>query len=159
MEKFKIYIDRLKNGHTEKFTETVPSTFLKVEEKELSFPESIQVKGEAYLAEDHLVVHLSIRTAATLPCSICNASVSIPIAIADAYSGVPLSDIDSAIYDLTEEIRESILLQIPFFAECNQGKCPEREHIQEFLHPDPSAKQLRLDSHAIHFPFADLDKE
>jgi uncharacterized metal-binding protein YceD (DUF177 family) len=154
MEKFKIYIDRLKNGHVEKFKETVPSDFLDVEEEELSFPKSLEVNGEAYLADDHLVTHFSVHTSVKIPCSICNESVEIPISIQNAYSTISLEEIPSAIYDLTPEIREMTLLQIPLYTECQQGKCPERDQIKKFLHKDDPSP-----SSTVHFPFADLDKQ
>jgi len=157
MEKFKIYIDRLKNGHVEKFKETVGPEFLEINEKELCFPQDIQVTGEAYLADDHLVAHFSIKTSATLPCSICNEPVHIPIDIQNAYSTVPLEEVRSAIYDLSNEIREATLLQAPLFAECNNGKCPERDQIKKFLHEDSNAKDSPGQSPVVHFPFADLD--
>lgn len=157
MEKFKIYIDRLKNGHVEKFKETVGPEFLEIEEEELSFPQELQVAGEAYLADDHLVTHFSIKTTATLPCSICNESVHIPIDIQNAYSTVSLEEVRSAIYDLSNEFREATLLQVPLFAECNNGKCPERDQIKQFLHNDSQAQNASGQPPVVHFPFADLD--
>ncbi len=157
MEKFKIYIDRLKNGHVEKFKETVEPGFLEINESELSFPDSVQVSGEAYLADDHLVAHLSICTSARLPCSICNKPVHIPISIQNAYSTISLEEVRSAIYDLTNEIRETTLLQIPLFAECNNGKCPDRDQIKKFLHEKPNAEHNPGQFPVVHFPFADLD--
>ena len=159
MEKFKIYIDRLKNGHVEKFDETIAPTFLDIEEEELTFHEDVKVDGEVYLAEDHLVIHFSVETAANLPCSICNDPVHIPIIIQNAYSTIPLTDINSAIYDLSEEIRETTLLQVPLFAECNKGNCPERERIKSFLNPSSQTESNPEQSSVVHFPFADLDKE
>ena len=157
MEKFKIYIDRLKNGHVEKFNETAPPTLLNIEEDELAFHEDIQVNGEAYLADDHLVAHFSIETSAFLPCSICNEPVRLPIVIKDAYSTLPLTEVHSAICDLTDEIRETILLQVPLFAECNEGKCPEREEIKKFFNPNSQSKEEEGNPpHQVHFPFADL---
>lgn len=157
MEKFKIYIDRLKNGHIEGFKETVEPSFLEINEDELSFPESVQVSGDIYLADDHLVAHLSICTSAKLPCSICNKPVHIPISIQNAYSAISLQEMRSAIYDLTNEIRETTLLQVPLFAECNNGKCPERDQIKKFLHGEPNGEQHPGQSPVVHLPFADLD--
>jgi len=158
MEGLKIYIDRLKNEHVEKFEETVSPDFLEIDEKDLTFPENLKVKGEAYLADDHLVAHFSIFTSATLPCSICNMPVHIPLAIENAYSTIPLEEIRSAIFDLSNEIRETTLLQIPLFAECNNGKCPERDNIKKFLHNESNSQQPGQSS-VVHFPFAELDKD
>lgn len=154
MEKFKIYIDRLKNGHVEKFVTTTSPAFLEIDEDELTFHDGVQVKGEAYLADDHLVAHVSVTTSAFLPCSICNTPVRIPISIKDVYT-TPLAEIHSAIYDLTDQVRETILLQIPLFAECHEGKCPEREEIKKFFNMHSQPKEGN--SSQVHFPFADLE--
>ncbi len=157
MEKFKIYVDRLKNGNSEKFNETVEPAFLDIHEEELAFEENVQIKGEAYLADDHLVAHFSIETSAYLPCSICNEAVRIPLSIKDSYNTTPLTEIHSGIHDLTNEIREAVLLQVPLFTECNGGKCPERENMKKFFTPSPQADQPQGQSPTVHFPFADLN--
>ncbi|MBS0605236.1 MAG: hypothetical protein JSS60_09420 [Verrucomicrobia bacterium] len=155
MENLKIYIDRLKGGHTHKIEETLPPEFMDLDDDELLFEEPIHVSGDAYLADDHLIIHLNITTSALLPCSICNDAVETPIAIKNIYLTEPLAEIKGAIYDCAEQVRETILLQTPLFTECNNGKCPERESIKKFLKPEekPSAP-----GDIVHFPFADLDK-
>ena len=72
MKQIKIYIDRLKQDHTLKLDEAIPPDFMQIEEEGLAFEGSIHVQGEAYLVDDHLVIHLNLKSVATLPCSICN---------------------------------------------------------------------------------------
>lgn len=153
MENLKIYIDRLKGGHPLKIEETLSPEFLDVHEEELAFEEPVHVKGEAYLAEDHLVMHLAIKTSAILPCAICNDAVVSPIGVKDVYLTEPLSEIKTAIFDLTDLVRETILLQIPLFVECKGGKCPERDNIKRFLKPEEKSS---ASEEINHFPFADL---
>lgn len=155
MENLKIYVDRLKGGNTCKINETLPSDFLEVDEEELLFDDPIEIRGEAYIVDEHLVIQLCIETAAYLPCSVCNDAVQTSIRVKNLYLTKPLNEIKGAIFDLAEEIRESILLQVPLFIECNNGKCPERENIKKFLKSDPSGKG---DTDVVQFPFADLDK-
>ena len=134
MEKLKVYIDRLKNGHVEKIEETVSPAYLQLEnDEELSFPQDVRISCEAYLADDHLILHLSVTTTITLLCSICNGPVLVPIDIKGHYSTVSLDEIPSAMYDIGAEIRETTLLHIPLFTECNVGHCPERENLEKFL--------------------------
>ena len=153
MENLKIYIDRLKGGQTQKLDESLPPDFLEIDEEDLLFEDPVSLQGETYLADEHLIIHLNIETTAYLPCSICNDAVQTPIAVKNIYLTVPLSDIKGAIFDISEEVRESILLQTPLFTECNQGKCPERENIKKFLKPGEESSH-----NIIHFPFLDLDK-
>jgi uncharacterized metal-binding protein YceD (DUF177 family) len=153
MENLKIYIDRLKDGQAQKIEETLAPDFLDVKEEELFFETPVQVRGEVYLADDHLVIHLDMETSATMPCSICNSAISIPIVVKNSYHTEPLKEIKSATYDVAERVRETILLQTPLFTECNGGKCPEREHLKKFLKPDEKPSDP---GDIVHFPFADL---
>lgn len=153
MENLKIYIDRLKGGHPFKIDETLPPEFLEVKDDELLFKDPIRVSGEAYLADDHLIIHLAIETAVLLPCSICNDPVVNPIHVKNIYLTEPVAEIKSAIYDLANHVRETVLLQTPLFTECNRGKCPERENLKKFLKTEE--KSSKSDD-ITYFPFADL---
>jgi len=155
MESLKIYIDRLKGGQSLTIDETLTSDFLDIDEEDLLFENPVRLKGEAYLANEHLIIHLDIETIASLPCSICNHPVRLPIVMKNIYLTEPLAEIKRAIFDITSEVRESILLQTPLFTECHNGKCPERESLKKFLNP----LQKKSNDDIIHFPFADLDKE
>src|SRR5580700_1329617 len=115
MDYFKIYVNRLKDGQAQKHDETIPPDFIDVQEESLKFREPIHIAGTTYLADDHLVTHLEIDAAAFIPCSICNEPVRISLVIKDLYLSKPLAEIKGAIYDLIEDIRESILLQVPQF--------------------------------------------
>ncbi len=149
---FVIYIDRLKDGQTYAIDEESPSDFLDISENELSFPSPVMIRGKAYLADDHLVLQLDIRTQFSMPCSICNGTTTLPIEIKNFYHIEPVEEITSHIFDYTELLREDILLQIPTFVECHNGHCPERKDVNTYLKkktPSPQKEQ-------VHYPFADL---
>jgi hypothetical protein len=152
MDSLKIYIDRLKGGQILKIDEALSPDFLEIDEKDLLFEAPVQLKGKAYLANnEHLIIHLHIETTACIPCSICNDLIQIPIIIKNIYLTKPIVEIKGALFDIIDEVRESILLQTPPFTECNHGKCPERENLKQFL--KPSQKKDTTD--ILHFPFAD----
>ncbi len=151
MDKLNVYIDRLKSGETHHFAETLAPAFLELEGDELRFIEEILLKGEAYLVDDHLIVHLNVNAPATLPCSICNEPTRVDIDLKNVCLTIPLEEIKGAIHNIGANIRESILLQAPLFAECG-GKCPERDAIKSFLSPQKEAAPADI----VHFPFADL---
>jgi uncharacterized metal-binding protein YceD (DUF177 family) len=153
MESLKIYIDRLKGGQTQKIDEILSPDFLDIHEEDLLFKDPIKIQAEVYIADAYLVIHLTAETRAYLPCSICNEPVQIPVAIKQFPITQELSEIKGAIFDLEEKIRETILLQVPLFIECHQGKCPERENIKRFLKPDKESP----DSGGHHYlPFSEL---
>jgi len=151
----KIFIDRLKDGQIEKFKLEVPCDFLGIQEDDLSFIAPVTLKGESYLASDHLILKLHVETKILMPCSICNEPTKLPIVIADFTQAEPIENIRSSVYDYTEALREEILLQVPQFTECNEGNCPQRDSMKKFLKAEkaPEAKQ---NPSPVHFPFSDL---
>ena len=151
MEEFKIYIDRLKGGHTVRLDGSFDQTFLGIDEPELKFHKPVVVSGEAYLTDDHLVIHLTASTTAEMPCAICNAMIQTKLATKDFYHTEPLSDIPAAVFDLSEPLREALLIELPRTVECNEGRCPSREVLQPFMRPDK-----RLDT-TEYFPFSNID--
>jgi uncharacterized metal-binding protein YceD (DUF177 family) len=154
-DRFRIFVEQLRNGSIEEIDETVSPDFLDINERELSFSKPVNVCGQVYLAEDMLVFHLDIHTVATIPCAICNGPADIVIAIKGFYHAVPLSEIKGAIYDFREILRESILLEVPILAECHQGRCPQRDSLEKYFKKEgaPGSKE----DEDGYRPFAGLD--
>ena len=151
---FKIYIDQLRDGHTEKIDEKFDPKFLDVQEEDLRFDDPVEVNGEAYLADSDLVLHLDIQTWATIPCVICNEEVRVSIKIDDLYQTIPTAEIKSGIYNFQEMLRENILLMTPLFAECNNGQCPQRSELKKFFRDSDSSGKNSEDEG--YHPFAHL---
>jgi uncharacterized metal-binding protein YceD (DUF177 family) len=145
-----IYVDRLKEGQTETFSGDISSDFLG---DDPSFQDNVKVSGQAYIAGDHLILKLQAETAAWLPCSICNQPTLVSSTLVDFYHAQPLEDV-SSIFDFSSLLREDLLLQLPFFAEC-EGNCPERESLKKFL-KTPSESSPDGSVFNVQFPFADL---
>ena len=154
-EGFKIFVEQLREGHTEEIAEEFSPEFLDVHEAELVFSKPVKVKGQVYLADEMLVLHFDIATTAILPCSVCNEPVAIDLSVEGFYHAVPLSEIKGGIYDLREIIRETILLEVPLLAECRQGKCPQRKAMKKFLKKEGSSGGG--DEGEGYRPFANLD--
>ncbi len=152
---FVIYIDRLRDGQTLKIDEVCPTDFLEIHEDELSFLEPVTIQGKAYLADDHLVLQLDIRAQFVMPCSICNEKATLPIEIKNFYYVVPVEEIPTHMFDYSELLREEILLQVPTFAECQGGKCPERTTLTPYLKKEDKLPASLKKDH-VHYPFADL---
>ena len=150
-EAFKIYIDRLKGGLVQRIEGAFDNGFLEIDEEELRFPNPVTVKGEAYLTDEHLVIHLSASTSAEMPCSICNEMIKTPLTVGNFYHTEPLLEIQGALYDFGQALREALLIELPRTIECNQGHCPAREALEPFMRPEKRAEQT------TYFPFADLD--
>ena len=151
-EVFKIWIDRLGEGNVQKIDGSFASSFLEVDEQELKFPAPVQVTGEAYLADQHLVIHLTARTTAAMPCTICNQMIETELAVKNFYHSEALEEIPSAVFDFAAPLREALLIELPHYFECCNGNCPERANIAPYLRSSPKA----ADDKKINLPFADL---
>ncbi len=152
-ERFKIYVEQLRDGGTEKLKEELSPEFIDVSEKDLKFVDPVHVEGEAYLADDDLVLLLNCTTFATMPCAICNEPTKHTIVVKGDYQMVPLKEIKSGVFDFKDLLREAILLETPKHTECHQGKCPQRAQIQQYI------KNTKSDGKEdTYHPFADLDK-
>ena len=147
---FVITIDRLTEGATQKIEGTVSPDFLEVNEPDLRFTDPIKISGEAYLADDELVIHLNASTLAQMPCSICNQMVHFPLDVKSFYHAEPLSNIQGVFFDFRTLLREALLIELPKVAECSGG-CPEREILTPYLR-----KKDVLDTSTSYFPFNDL---
>lgn len=130
---FKIFVHRLKDGQKEKIDEKLPPDFLDVDGEGLRFPDPISVKGAAEEADGTLILQLEIATEVIVPCAICNEDVVIKIRIPNFYHTEDLADIKGAVFNYREILREAILLEVPFIAECHEGDCPERGSMAKYF--------------------------
>ncbi len=150
MSPFKILIDRLKGGSTHKIDLRIDPTFLGPDEPELKFKHQVLIKGEAYLTDEHLIIHLKASTEARMPCSVCNEMIGIDLKVDNFYHTEPIEEIKGAIFDFSEALRESLLIELPKTVECNGGKCSERASITPFI---------KSQKERTHFPFANMDQD
>lgn len=132
-EQFKIYPEQLRDGRIEKIQAQFDPDFLEIDDPELQFKHPVSVSGEAYLADDNLVLHLEIQALASMPCAICNELAPVEINVTGLYHVEPLAEIKGGIFFLQGLLREAILLEVPKFAECSHGNCPGRTAIARFL--------------------------
>lgn len=149
-DQFTIYIDRLRGGGEEIISAEVPPSFMQIDEEELSFPSPIVVEGKAYLAEDHLVLHLDIATEAIMPCKMCNVLKALPVKIEGLYHTQPLDEIKESLFDAAVIVREAILLDIPSYYDCPDEECEGRKTAKKYL------KQEARDDGETYHPFANL---
>lgn len=134
-QNFIINVDRLRKNKDQKLKieMSVSPEFLDVEEPELDFGEHIQIIGEAYLVDDQLVVHLDALVPLILVCKVCNGDASVMIKVNNFYHVEDLTALKSPYFDFSKVLREEILLEVPRFSECNEGNCPEREFMNQYL--------------------------
>lgn len=142
-----LFIDRLTEGRTEVIQESIDPALLEISDDEINCTEQVIVSGEAYLAEDFLVISLTIKTRCALVCRFCNEVFSYPIAITSKLEEVGLEEIRGACFDLLPLIRELILLELPLYPQCDGASCKNRSRIEPYL--------TKKDE-TVHTPFKDL---
>src|SRR3989338_2988581 len=131
-DSFQVWIDRLKGGQTQKINENFDPTFLGIQEEELRFERPVAVKGEAYLSDEELILHLNASTLALMPCAICNRMIETKVMVENFYHAEPIANIPSGLFDFTEALREALLIELPKYIECGT-KCPERPSIAPYI--------------------------
>jgi uncharacterized metal-binding protein YceD (DUF177 family) len=149
-EEFSIYVDRLRNGGSQKISGVFSPSFIDVDEPDLRFTDPVSIQGSAYLADDELLLCFSASTTAQMTCCICNKTVKQTIAVKDFYHTVALTEMRDALFDFRSIVRETLLIELPKVVECN-GNCPEREAIRPYLHSKP-----KVDVSAHYYPFNGL---
>lgn len=154
-DRFRIFVEQLRQGHTEEIDEKFSPDFLEISERDLSFSELVIVCGQVYLADEMLVLHFDINTVATIPCAICNGPANVDIEIKGFYHAVPLDEIKGAIYDFREILRETILLEVPILTECHQGNCPQRQSLEKYFKKESTPGTEEEEEG--YRPFAGLD--
>lgn len=152
-EAFKIWIDRLGEGRLQAIEGSFDPSFLEVDEKELQFRFPVHVKGKAYVADQHLVIHLAANTVATMPCAICNEMVETELKVEHFYHSEPINEIPNAVFNFGAPLREALLIELPKYFECCQGNCPERATLAPYLR---SYKKEEQQEEGFNFPFSDL---
>jgi uncharacterized metal-binding protein YceD (DUF177 family) len=152
-----IHIDRLKEGKSLKIEETFSPKDLDLGDDSLTFDSRIEIKGNTYLAEDHLVIQLDIKGSAIMPCLVCNKETKIPFFLKNVYITKPTDDISSGSFSFKDDLREAIYLDLPAYAECQEGDCPERKNMQNYLKQSSSSGAAKKEDH--YFPFNSLEDQ
>lgn len=166
---FTIYIDRLKDGNELDISEIQPSQFLDIEnDPEISSESPVEVKGSAYIAGDWLVLQASISTTVRISCALCNESFSYPIELKEWTHQETIDSIKGGIFSYQELIRQAILLEVPFFAQCGIDHCANYDEVKKFMVPSASPveksrgkkkKSNEIDDTQGYHPFKDLSWE
>jgi uncharacterized metal-binding protein YceD (DUF177 family) len=142
---FSLSLESLAKGDTVSLSFQAPPDFLGIHENELVFKEPIDVEGSAYLASQTLILQLSAKTTAFMPCAICNTMTSFPLSVQNYMFTEEAKNLCSP-FDFSEILREALLMELPFFVEC-KGNCPERATVKSFI---------KKEQQETYFPFSDL---
>ena len=112
----------------------------------------IKVRGNVYKANDWVILEASVDTSILMPCSTCNELFEYPIHIDSWRVQENLSSIKEGFWDLTEQLREVIVLEFPHLAMCGKSACKNFDKVKPYLKSD-----IEKDSGLVtHRPFEEL---
>jgi uncharacterized metal-binding protein YceD (DUF177 family) len=151
-----IQVDHLKGDHEEEISEIIDPTFLGLEKSdEVKTGEPVKVTGKAYIAGDYLILSLHIVARLQLPCAICNEGFVLPINLDHFVHEEPLEEISKGLFDYGELVRETVLLEIPFYPQCGGKSCLNRDSLEKFL--KSSEKREKEAQNEGYQPFQNID--
>lgn len=155
-EGFKIHVEQLRHGSTERIHEEFSPEFIDLHEEGLDFQDTVFVEGEAYAADHELILCLKVSTYALVPCSVCNEHVKVLIQIPKLYVAEPLENVKSGIFSMESIIREAIILEAPQFVKCGQTTCLKQKEVEKYFHHADSSEEATDDRYR---PFEGLKLE
>ncbi len=109
----------------ERFKGSDPATIMDLDERDVRFEHEVEYELLAQVQGNALLVTGSLQTPATLPCSRCLRVFDLPLRVAEFVFHQELHGENYV--DLTANIREDIILQLPQRALCSKdckGWCP-----------------------------------
>jgi uncharacterized metal-binding protein YceD (DUF177 family) len=128
-----IYVDRLLDGHVEKMSERIDPQLLDIVDDEIGCKEPVAVSIEAYIADEFLLVTLSLQAELLLHCSVCNEEFQFPIAIEREDQEIELDEVKEGAYNVLPLIREVLLVALPLYPQCGGDCCLNRSKIEKYF--------------------------
>ena len=130
----KFYLHRLKFPGDRKdiHASIPPQVFCDSEEEGMCSP--VEIRGSLEIVSgEQWFLSLEISTILSLRCRICDAPVEWPVQGIVIQQLIHCSDERSGVFDCRDLIRDELLLEGDRFQECQEGGCPAREFIKNFL--------------------------
>jgi uncharacterized metal-binding protein YceD (DUF177 family) len=116
------------------FEESLSPDFLDVPQgDELQAISNVEIVGRAYRVSEWIVVEADVKTSMGLPCSTCNEQTTFPIVLTSWKQNFPEEQARDGTLDITEALREAILLEVPLFVKCGGNECKNIDVIRQYL--------------------------
>jgi uncharacterized metal-binding protein YceD (DUF177 family) len=132
-----IRVEGSTDGEETLFEERLDPDFLDLPEGDELVPSSkVEVRGTAYRAGEWIVVEGRVETSMSLPCATCNEQTVFPIGPFVWKIDVLATNVKNGMLDLTEELREAILLEVPHLVKCGGEVCRNESTVRQYLVSD-----------------------
>jgi len=128
-----LYIDRLRDGRIENIEQELDPKQLDIIDDEIDCVKPIATSIKAYLADDFLIICLSLSAELLLHCRICNEQFAFPLTLSHIDQEIPLDEIHDAVFDVASMIREILLVEVPAYPQCGGKVCCNRDSIKKYF--------------------------
>jgi uncharacterized metal-binding protein YceD (DUF177 family) len=133
----KVRIDSSLHDDEMAFEERLPPGFLDLPSgDELSPVSDICVSGKAYHASEWILIQAEVTARMRLPCAVCNEMYEFSVELMPWKLSVPASSVKDGMLDVSSELREAILLEVPFFVRCGGDTCLNAEQVSKYFVPE-----------------------
>jgi uncharacterized metal-binding protein YceD (DUF177 family) len=106
---------------------------------ELSPVSDIFVTGKAYRTQEWIMIEAQVKVSMRLPCSMCNELCTFAIELLPWEESVEARSVKDGMVDLSQELRDAILLEVPFYTRCGSDTCRNIDEFQKYLAPENRA--------------------
>lgn len=128
-----VFIDRLRDGRMEKIKEELDPKRLDIIDEDIDCKGPVKVAADCYLAEDFLIISMHIEAELTLHCRVCNEPFTCPIVLEKIDQEIPLDEIDDAVFELLDVVREVLLVEVPYYPQCGGDHCKNRSQVEKYF--------------------------
>lgn len=151
----RVRIDSSRSDSEVVFTERLSRDFFDLaSDDELSPQSDILVFGKAYCASEWIMVQALVTTLVCLPCSICDERCLLPIQLKQWEQSIPISSVKNGVIDLSESLREDLLLEVPNFIQCGGDTCKHADELRSYFRAEGTT--LADDGEEKNQPFLSL---
>ena len=132
-----IRIDGSADGEPTLFEEQLDPAFLDLLKGDELVPSSeVQVRGTAYRTGEWVVVEGEVETTMSMPCAMCNEQTVFSVGPLSWKADSPVTDVKNGMLDLTETLREAVLLEVPYVVKCGGKVCRNEQTVRQYLVSD-----------------------
>ena len=123
---------RVEDGYS--FQETLDPSFLDLTgDNEIAPCSNVFVSGQVDLADGWVILQSKIETSLLVSCATCAETFPMSIQIQSWKHQVNERENRNGWIDVTQMLRDEILLEVPLFIVCGGSACTNRESIGQYL--------------------------
>jgi len=136
-----LYLDHLQPDEEMAVSYTIDPAFLDFNPKDEVQPSRpVVVEGTCSLVDDFVILNLLVKAFFSVHCAHCNEQFEYEVCIDHFAHQELLENIEQKKWNLSEIVREAIVLELPFFPQCGGKKCLHIDELRKYFHVQTQEK-------------------